>query len=134
MRRYCRQHPPKRAGNVTLITNREGTLEYCHVPKAASTLWMKVFAALFNDGGGGDIHERMLRDHGKVGEGDIAGKVRFLFVRHPFRRLASAYHDKFTTHAEPPFVRPVADYKVCETLIFRKYMLSTKTDPLRKVS
>ena len=94
---------------------------------------MKAFAALNNDGSGsrGDIHKHMLGNYAKVEkrggeeeERDIAvDKVRFLFVRHPFNRLASAYHDKFTTHAEPPFVRPVADYKVCYILIIYEFMI-----------
>ena len=120
MRRFCRQHHSKGAENVTLIVSGDGTLEYCHVPKAASTLWMKAFAALNNDRGDEDIHKYMLRNYfkvherGKEDEDNMAiSKIRFLFVRHPFHRLASAYHDKFTTHAEPSFVRPVADYKVC---------------------
>ena len=131
MKRFCRQQLSRGAGNrgnVTLITSRDGTLEYCHVPKAASTLWMKALAALNNDRHHGDIHEHMLRNYAKVEkgggeeeEGDIASKMRFLIVRHPFHRLASAYHDKFTTHAESPFVRPVADYKVCNFLIFCAY-------------
>ena len=114
MEQFCRQQPSRGEGNVTLITNQDGTLEYCHVPKAASTLWMKAFAALNSDGTDGDIHKHMLRNYAKVekGGGEEGDKVRFLFVRHPFHRLASAYHDKFTTHADPPFVRPVADYKV----------------------
>ena len=129
MKEFCRQRSSKGAGsNVTLIASRDGVLEYCHVPKAASTLWMRVFAALNGDGDAaafpGDIHRHVQQKYAAKSEGEAeveAGgggrKVRFLFVRHPFHRLAAAYHDKFTTNAQAPFVKPVADYKACYLLV-----------------
>ncbi len=32
---------------------------------------------------------------------------RFLFVRHPFERLAAAYHDKFVVRRENSFIQPL---------------------------
>jgi hypothetical protein len=61
-----------------------------------------------------DLHKHMLAEHSRNGSDVVDDKAtyRFLFVRHPLVRLASAYNDKFATRREAPFVKPVADYKV----------------------
>lgn len=80
----------------------------CPVPKAASTTWRNTFANMnsIEDVG---IRQRSQKLYSKKRSfeaetfGDFANLnglniVKFMFVRHPFERLASAYNDKFVIY------------------------------------
>ena len=101
-----RQHP-----QVILTTEPKGKLAYCHVPKAASSSWMLAFAelnlvdhdemiSLFKTK---SLHDHLLssrfsefaRSYDDINALNNLEMFKFVFVRHPFERLVSAYHDKF---------------------------------------
>ena len=91
-----------------LLTEPTRMMAYCPVPKAASTTWRNTFANMnsIEDVG---IIQRTQKLYSKKNSfrattfGDLAqlnslNIVKFMFVRHPFERLASAYNDKFVIY------------------------------------
>ena len=95
-------------GFMHLVTEPTRMMAYCPVPKAASTTWRNTFANmnLIEDV---DIRKRSKKLCSKKNcfranrFGDLAqlnslNIVKFIFVRHPFERLASAYNDKFVIY------------------------------------
>ena len=92
-------------GKMHLLTEPTRVMAYCPVPKAASTTWRTTFANM-NSIEDVDIRHRTQKLYSKKNSfraktlGDLAqlnslNIVKFMFVRHPFERLASAYNDKF---------------------------------------
>ena len=91
-----------------LLTEPTRVMAYCPVPKAASTTWRTTFANM-NSIEDVDIRHRTQKLYSKKNSfraktfGDLAqlnslNIVKFMFVRHPFERLASAYNDKFVIY------------------------------------
>ena len=91
-----------------LFTEPTRVMAYCQVPKAGSTTWRNTFANMnaIKDGG---IRQRSQKLYSKKNSfraktfGDLANLnglhiVKFMFVRHPFERLVSAYNDKFVIY------------------------------------
>jgi hypothetical protein len=94
-------------------------LAYCHVPKAASTWWLSILETIsddnttrrvFDEDDGDDaLHRRML--HGVRKGSELPDDVfKFTFVRHPFRRIVSAYHNKFVLNRDQKFIKPLLRY------------------------
>ena len=88
-----------------MITEPQGMLGYCHVPKVASTTIMTSFAEmnfLEYDAIEKYLKELSLHDHliekfSLRFPSDVlklSDLFNFVFLRHPFDRLASAFHDK----------------------------------------
>lgn len=75
-------------------------LLYCWIHKAASTSWNKIFFNISHIGvGEADLHtaaQRFRPDTEKVKD-LFQNSFSFLFVRHPFERIVSAFRDKFET-------------------------------------
>ncbi|XP_070182314.1 carbohydrate sulfotransferase 8-like [Littorina saxatilis] len=104
----CRQdHAGNKQGRVTgLFTHEASRVAYCFLPKAGCTFWIRVFSYLHNFTGDVvdspwkiprlKVHQNR-HSHG-VGWAEVKkaaeSYLRFMFVRHPFSRLWSAYLDK----------------------------------------
>ena len=91
-----------------LLTDPTRMMAYCPVPKAASTSWRNTFANM-NSIEDVDIRQRTqklysqknsfrAKTFGDLAQLNILNIVKFMFVRHPFERLASAYNDKFVIY------------------------------------
>ena len=98
-------------GAMALLTDTRRTMAFCEVPKSASSTLKYTFylmnsisqADLARRKGKGSVHKlfnyskhslraRNIRELARLNHSDI---YKFVFVRHPFERLASAYNDKF---------------------------------------
>lgn len=105
--------------SVNLVTDKAGLIAYCHVPKVASTAWMTTLAkinglmntsAIEGLSAGGLLHAVMQNNYGTRPDDLSPDAFVFTFVRHPFERLVSAYHDKFVHRKEMSFIQPVIDW------------------------
>ncbi|KAM8784142.1 carbohydrate sulfotransferase 13 [Rhynchonycteris naso] len=122
LRRACSRHTrrqrllqPEDLRHV-LVDDTHGLL-YCYVPKVACTNWKRVLLALSGLGGGDPqaipAHEAhapgRLPSLADFSPAEINRRLRaylaFLFVREPFERLASAYHNKLARPASAVFQR-----------------------------
>ena len=95
-----------RGNTLGVFTHDPSKVAYCFLPKAGCTFWIRVFSFLHNFTGEAvdspwgisrlKVHSNQ-HSHG-VGWGGVKHKAenytRFMFVRHPFSRLWSAYLDK----------------------------------------
>ena len=98
-------------GAMALLTDTRRTMAFCEVPKSASSTLKYTFylmnsisqADLARRKGKGSVHKlfnyskhslraRNIRELARLNNSDI---YKFMFVRHPFERLVSAYNDKF---------------------------------------
>ena len=109
---------------ATLITEKKDLLAYCHVPKAASTSWMLTFADMnlvpLNDilrfYKSMQLHDHLYNhfsiklNHTKDKEENLLKLYKFIFLRHPFERIVSAFHDKFISIKQVNLMRPFIDY------------------------
>ena len=110
---------------VTLITEENKKLAYCHVPKVASTAWMLSFAEM-NLISASDIksmnNENSLHDYLyntfsiKIEKPDdvslLSNLYTITFIRHPFERLVSAFHDKFIVGKQINLMMPFIEYYI----------------------
>lgn len=91
-----------------MIVNDKYRFLYCQVPKVATSNWKRVFMVLNGNAtspwqvNSADIHNKSRKYFRYLHEytpSEITEKLKtyykFLFVRHPFERLASAYRNKF---------------------------------------
>lgn len=108
-----------------LVTEPKNALTYCHVPKIASTSWMLTTAdmnpitsdeveKLYQSR---SLHDRMLskfsfiiKTHKDILKLHNSSLYKFVFIRHPFERLASAFHDKFIFWKQDNLMQPFVDY------------------------
>ena len=116
--------PHDKVETAVLTTEKRHQLAYCHVPKVASTSWMLTFAEMNHlKNNETENLTKKLSLHGmlmtnfstlvstpkEIEDINSSRLYKFVFLRHPFERLISAYHDKFvyTKQAEMmvPFVR-----------------------------
>ena len=122
---------------LMLITEPTRRLNYCHVPKAASTSWMMGFRAMNGydeeDQSIGDVHQKMINKHSiklDVSDQALMEKAKrslkstftFTMVRHPFERLLSCYLDKFLKKRDPLFIQPVFVYNGDNVMNFEKFI------------
>lgn len=103
--------PPSAAKLDHLIVDDKHKLIYCYVPKAACTNWKRIMLILsgslpdYNgtnplDIPAGESHARKkLRTLNTFSKPEIERRLQeymsFIFVRHPYERLLSAYRNKF---------------------------------------
>ena len=89
---------------VKFISDTNNFMEYCHVPKAASSTWMYALAKInkltpdMNELKEllqkGMLHGIMFEKYGHFEDdlpGDDNSVFKFTFVRHPFERIVSIY-------------------------------------------
>lgn len=118
---YCRDRDPKsilprgttkfEISSYTfrnIIVNDKHNLLYCYIPKVACSNWKRVLMVLNGDAADpyqintADVHNRSLGYFRYLNEYTpeeivyrLSTYYKFLFVRHPFERLVSAYRNKF---------------------------------------
>jgi len=107
----CPQHrPPRKPRNRGYVSHKIFHLAFCHVPKAASTWWLTVLAdanvtlASRDADDDGELHRLVLADASPAPSEDY---FKVVFVRHPLRRLASAYVSKFVMAKNERFLKPL---------------------------
>ncbi|XP_069693257.1 carbohydrate sulfotransferase 11 isoform X2 [Periplaneta americana] len=108
-------HPPNITNDKNmfdhLLVDEKHRLLYCYVPKVACTNWKRVFmilTGLVNTSDPlkipasvahrKDIITRLSNYSSTEIENILQSFTKFLFVRHPFERLLSAYHNKLEQH------------------------------------
>ena len=84
---------------VKFITDNDGLMAFCHIPKAASTTWMFTFAKinelttniseLQNMYKTGRLHAIMFDHYGFLEDTVPENSFKFTFIRHPFERIVS---------------------------------------------
>ena len=91
-----------------LLTEPTRTMAYCDIPKSASQTWRDTFCRMnnikFSNSSRSDCHEMLYSKHSlrptsidELTQLNDLNIVKFMFVRHPLERLASAYNNKFVT-------------------------------------
>ena len=133
LRRYCSSFHPNILTERTLrdsIYSTRHQVVYCPVPKVATSNWKRIFQTLEGYAANpmeiskGVVHElnfSTFKNINRYEQNILMNRFyTFLFVRHPFERLLSAYKDKFAN--------PDNSYypKVIGSKIFKKFRLSTE--------
>ena len=83
---------------IRLITDKNQSVAYCHVPKAASTTWMVAFAKVHQVNNYTEmlqrvaLHEALLENFAIDDEKLESKTFTFTFIRHPFHRIVSLHH------------------------------------------
>ncbi|XP_077868248.1 carbohydrate sulfotransferase 8-like [Saccoglossus kowalevskii] len=92
-------HKPKKTSK--LISNDKYKFLYCRIAKIGTTSWKRILLVLsgvvnstMTDYGFRKLHDYKYSTISLLGH-NKNNYTSFLFVRHPFRRLLSAYRDKF---------------------------------------
>ena len=117
----------------TLITtDKTHQLGYCHVQKVASSSWMLAFAEMnhLDTNVIDDLIKNMalhgtlmtnfsipVRNLKDIEDINNSNLYKFIFIRHPFERLVSAFHDKFEYSKQGAMMLPFLKHQVI------KYML-----------
>ena len=91
-----------------LFTDRTNTMAYCDIPKSASSTFRHTFCMSQKRCRRLFIQNNLtpftnIEELNQVNKLNI---VKFMFVRHPFERLASAYNDKFVKNKNIPLFIP----------------------------
>lgn len=130
IRNFCKDSDFQRFGITAkqlLFSDKVGVV-YCEVPKVACTSWKKVLH-LFNGKvksiadfkNREDVHEikvpNLTRFHKKRRsiQWRLSHYYAFMFIRHPFKRIVSAYRNKLSDPNEPYY------QKLVGSIILRKY-------------
>ena len=97
-----------------LLAEKTKTMAYCDIPKSASSTLRNTFCIMNSiDPGIASkrfaCHNLLYKNHSllatnteELSQLNNLNIVKFMFVRHPFERLASAYNDKFVIHKNEP--------------------------------
>ncbi|XP_070557320.1 carbohydrate sulfotransferase 9-like [Ptychodera flava] len=108
LQKLCHAIGRKNSGRGIILYNDQYKLLYCSVPKVACTSWRRVWLVLMGlEKSTNGIHHSVV--HGKYGRfypslnklnnrekvKRTESYLKFMFVRHPFARLLSAYRNKF---------------------------------------
>ena len=112
---------------AVITTEKTHRLAYCHVPKVASSSWMLTFADMnhLNKNETENLHKNLAL-HGmlmtnfsvqvitskEVEDMNKSNLYKFLFIRHPFERLISAYHDKFVHTKQAEMMVPFLKHQI----------------------
>ena len=117
-------HKFLKEGGLVLTTEPSKKIAFCHVQKASSSLWMEAFADMNNIKQGDAIYDNKYakvasikysyyaRDIDTLNKLNMTFPFKFMFVRHPFARLASAYHDKFVINQKKEYFDYVRRYQL----------------------
>ena len=124
---------------MAIITTEETKrLAYCHVPKVASTLWMLTFAEMnhMEDNLTMYLNNHLalhgvifsdfsfeVRSEKEINDINTSKLFKFVFIRHPFERLVSAYHDKFEYTKQAEMMVPYFQHQII------KYMFKSLRKP-----
>ncbi|XP_070557428.1 carbohydrate sulfotransferase 9-like [Ptychodera flava] len=108
LQKLCHAIGRKNSGRGIILYHDQYKLLYCSVPKVACTSWRRVWLVLMGlEKSTNGIHHSVV--HGKYGgfypslnklnnrekAKRTESYLKFMFVRHPFGRLLSAYRNKF---------------------------------------
>ncbi|XP_071483693.1 carbohydrate sulfotransferase 11-like [Diadema antillarum] len=132
---YCNDHPELRRVNVSrttldqLLVSDKQKLVYCFIPKVGCTNWKSVMLVL--DGANQSLSDLQLKEIHYEGKGThlrdltqysradrtriLTTYKKFMYVRHPFVRLLSAYKNKFEDVMKYPVDRDLS--KVANKII-----------------
>ena len=117
---------------IIITTEKKHQLAYCHVPKVASSLWMMAFAEMNNIDK--NLAERLLKRnalHGaimtnfsfplgnnpkEIEDFNKSDLYKFVFIRHPFERLVSAFHDKFEVKKQGDIMVPFLRHEIIKNM------------------
>ena len=117
---------------MIITTEMTHQLAYCHVPKVASSLWMVAFAEM-NSMDKTQTESLLKRNalHGAImtnfsfplqdDEKEIetfnnSDLYKFVFIRHPFERLVSAFHDKFKVKKQGDIMVPFLRHEIIKNM------------------
>ncbi len=102
--------------------SQNGSVAYCHIPKVASTWFLAALARVRGVSDpealpDGELHRIMLSG---TSSSTPTNSTRFLFVRHPLKRLLSAFADKFVRRRDKRYLAPLL-----------RYLKRKRADPVR---
>ena len=100
------------SGKMFLLTEKTKKMGYCDIPKSASST-LRSTSCIMNsidavtESKQPECYHRLYKDHSllatntkELSQLNNLNIFKFMFVRHPFERLASAYNDKFVAHTK----------------------------------
>ena len=131
---------------AVITTENTNQLAYCHVPKVASSSWMLTFAEMNDlDKNLTETLHKKLALHGmlmtnfsitiqnakELEDINRSKLYKFVFIRHPFERLVSAFHDKFEHTKQAEMMVPFLKHEIVKYMFKRlKKEKSPKTSKL----
>ena len=128
---------------AVITTEKTNQLAYCHVPKAASSLWMLAFADMnyLNKNETQRLHKKLalhgmlmtnfstqITSQNEIEELNNSNLYKFVFIRHPFERLVSAYHDKFVHTKQIGMMLPFLKREIIKYM-FKEITKKQKSSP-----
>lgn len=119
LHKKCQQVKPKvllrkfRPKYHLFLMEPQTGLAYCHVPKVASSFWFSIFSHMIseipNDLNLYNLHSTLLKASTDV-ESLPENAFKMIFVRHPLKRLISAYVEKFVDIPDETFVADLKNF------------------------
>ncbi|XP_059094269.1 carbohydrate sulfotransferase 12-like isoform X2 [Tigriopus californicus] len=119
LEKECHSHKPQvPRGNFQskfhlFLLDPQTGLAYCHVPKVASSFWYSIFSTIVPGVPKNltlpTLHSTML-DLSRRAEELPENAFKMIFVRHPLKRLVSAYVEKFVKTQEKNFIQPLKEF------------------------